>query len=54
VKFILIPFYACSVLATPPRAFFPDMSPDLATLVWCLTHGIFNKIVFGLVTIFDD
>jgi hypothetical protein len=46
--FILAPFYACWVLATPPHAFFLDVSLDLANPVWRLAYGIFDKIVFGL------
>jgi hypothetical protein len=54
VKFILVPFYACLVLATPSCAFFPDVSPDLATPVWHLAYGVFYKIVFGFVALFND
>jgi hypothetical protein len=42
------------MLATPIRAFFPDVSPDLATPVWRLAYGVFDKIVFGFITLFND
>jgi hypothetical protein len=47
LKFILVPLYACSVLATPPPAFIPDASPCLARLD--------RRLVFiGLVNVFFD
>jgi hypothetical protein len=42
------------VLATPPRAFFPDVSLDLATPVWRLAYGVFDKIIFGFISLFTD
>jgi hypothetical protein len=41
------------MLATPSRAFFPDVFPDLATPIWRLAYGVFDNIVFGLDTLFD-
>jgi hypothetical protein len=35
-------------------AFFPDVSPNLETPVWRLAYGVFNKIIFGFVTLFND
>jgi hypothetical protein len=42
------------VLATLPCVFFPDMSPDLANLMWRLAYDGFNKIIFGIDTLLDD
>jgi hypothetical protein len=42
------------VLATPSRAFFLDVSPDLANPMWRLAYGIFDKIIVGIDTIFDN
>ena len=33
VQLVLVPVYACPVLATPTRAFIHDVSPGLANLV---------------------
>ena len=33
------------MLAKPPRAFVPNVSPDLANPVWRLAYGGFDKIV---------
>jgi hypothetical protein len=35
-------------------AFVPDVSPGLANPVWRLAYDIFDKIVFGIDTLFDD
>jgi hypothetical protein len=47
VKFILVPLYACSVLATPPRAFVPDASP-------CLASSDRRLVFIGIDTVFFD
>ena len=50
----MVPFYACSVLATPTRAFIPGVSLDMETPMWRLTYGCFEKTVCGIDTLFDD
>jgi hypothetical protein len=52
VKFILVPLYTCSVLATPPRAFVPDASPCLASSDRCLVFIGIDNIFFGINNVF--
>jgi hypothetical protein len=47
-KFILVPLYACSVLATPPRAFIPDASPCLASSDRCFVFIGLDNVFFGI------
>jgi hypothetical protein len=47
-KFILVPLYACSVLATPPRAFVPDASPCLASSDWRFVFIGLDNVFFGI------
>jgi hypothetical protein len=48
VKFILVLLYACSVLATPPRAFVPDASPCLASSDRRLAFIGLDNVFFGI------
>jgi hypothetical protein len=48
VKFILVPLYACSVLAIPPRAFVPDASPFLASLDRRFVFIGLDNVFFGI------
>jgi hypothetical protein len=48
VKFILVLLYACSVLATPPRAFVPDASPCLASSNRRLVFIGLDNVFFGI------
>jgi hypothetical protein len=47
-KFILVPLYACSVLATPPRAFVPDVFPCLASSDRHLVFTGLDNVFFGI------
>jgi hypothetical protein len=48
VKFILVLLYACSVLATPSRAFVPDASPCLASSDRRLVFIGLDNVFFGI------
>jgi hypothetical protein len=47
-KFIMVPLYACSVLATVQRAFIPDASPCLASSDRCLVFIGLDNVFFGI------